>query len=642
MELFGIPTRPDMEPDFYIRETDGSFVDVGPVTPPSSGPEQNPWEPVGALAATSNFSRIAFSETQPFWPVAAGAPRSVYEYTGTGNAAPLLVGVSGGPDSDSLISECATGLGSGSPDGNPGDMSADGETLYFTVAACAEGTGENAGPGHNVPVAEVFARLGGARTVPISEPSAFSQAAPYPGCVEEPCIEDVNDQANWSGASFAGASNDGSKAFFTSNQRLTDGAGSEGNLYEYDSNNAPAEGNLVDVSAGEASGQEPRVQGVVAISADGSHVYFVAQGVLTGIANSQGEVAQEGADNLYVFARAPGEPRGEIHFIAQLPGTTGHEAENLWTSNDDSQRANVTPNGRFLVFESYGSLTPDTHADGAAQIFRYDAQTGELVRVSVGERGFNNDGNTGVGDARLAWPYEAKGAGPARSDPTMSNDGRFVFFESPVGLTPHALNDVQIAAIDHPFEGFIERLYAENVYEWREGQVFLISDGKDTAADVGGRGLSAVKLLGSDGTGANVFFSTADQLVPKDTDTQLDYYDARICEPENGNPCAAEPSLPLPPCDGESCHGTPAATPSLLAPGSASFDGAGNAPPTPPASASAKPLTRAQKLAAALRACRRDKKKAKRVNCEKQAKRKYGAARKAGSAKRASDDRRAE
>ena len=185
-------------------------------------------------------------------------------------------------------------------------MSADGETLYFTAAACGEGTGENAGPGHNVPVEEVFARMGGARTVPISEPSAFSQAAPYPGCSEEPCIKDVNEQANWSAASFAGASSDGSKAFFTSNQRLTDGAGTEGNLYEYDSENAPAEGDLVDVSAGGVSGQEPRVQGVVAISADGSHVYFVAQGVLTSTANSQGEVAQEGANNLYVFAREPG------------------------------------------------------------------------------------------------------------------------------------------------------------------------------------------------------------------------------------------------------------------------------------------------------------------------------------------------
>ena len=331
-----------------------------------------------------------------------------------------------------------------------------------------------------------------------------------------------------------------------------------------------------------------------------------------GIANTQGEVAQEGADNLYVFARAPGEPRGESHFIAQLPGTTGHEAENLWTGNDDSQRANVTPNGRFLVFESYGSLTPDTHADGAAQIFRYDAQTGELVRVSVGERGFNNDGNTGVGDARLAWPYEDQEAlGPARSDPTMSNDGRFVFFESPVGLTPHALNDVQIAAIDHPFEGFIERIYAENVYEWREGQVFLISDGKDTAADVGGRGLSAVKLLGSDGTGANVFFSTADQLVPKDTDTQLDYYDARICAPVNGNPCAAGTVFAVAAVRWgkllrrAGCNAVVAgARQRVLRRRRATLQ------PTPPAKpASAKPLTRAQKLAAALKVCRRDKKK---------------------------------
>ena len=69
---------------------------------------------------------------------------------------------------------------------------------------------------------------------------------------------------------------------------------------------------------------------------------------------------------------------------------------------------------------------------------------------------------------------------------------------------------------------------------------------------------------------------TADQLVPKDTDTQVDIYDARICEPENGNPCITEPPPPLPPCDGESCHGIPEPTPSLLAPGSAAFKGEAN------------------------------------------------------------------
>jgi hypothetical protein len=35
-------------------------------------------------------------------------------------------------------------------------------------------------------------------------------------------------------------------------------------------------------------------------------------------------------------------------------------------------------------------------------------------------------------------------------------------------------------------------------------------------------------------------------------------------------------------------------------------------------------LTRAQKLAKALKACKRDKQKAKRLACEKQARKKYG------------------
>ena len=44
------------------------------------------------------------------------------------------------------------------------------------------------------------------------------------------------------------------------------------------------------------------------------------------------------------------------------------------------------------------------------------------------------------------------------------------------------------------------------------------------------------------------------------------------------------------------------------------------APKPPPA----KPLTRAQKLSKALKACKADKKKSKRVACEKLARKKYG------------------
>jgi hypothetical protein len=216
-----------------------------------------------------------------------------------------------------------------------------------------------------------------------------------------------------------------------------------------------------------------------------------------------------------------------------------------------------------------------------AQVFRYDALTGRLVRISVGERGFNDNGNAGrggeagTGDASIANPgrFNALRAGVARPDPTMSHDGSFVFFMSPVGLTPGALNDVQIGTTE--YHGRFEPTYAQNVYEWHEGHVFLISDGRDVSSDPSGvcQVFSAVCLLGSDGSGANVFFSTTDSLVPQDTDSQLDVYDARVCTA--GAPCIAAPS-PVVACQGEACRGVPPGAPSLLSAASASFAGAGN------------------------------------------------------------------
>ena len=107
------------------------------------------------------------------------------------------------------------------------------------------------------------------------------------------------------------------------------------------------------------------------------------------------------------------------------------------------------------------------------------------------------------------------------------------------------------------------------------GCVYLISDGGDTAFHANS---SAVKLLGTDRTGDDVFFTTADRLVPSDDDTQVDVYDARVCEPANGNPCITEPPPPLPPCDGENCHGiTPERSP-LLTGGSETLNGAATSP----------------------------------------------------------------
>jgi hypothetical protein len=457
-------------------------------------------------------------------------------------------------------------------------LSADGGTVFFTAGRCASGSGANAHTA--VPADSLYARIDGSRTVPISARSPSE-------CTSEACLGSPP-----SGARYEGASVDGHTAFFTSTQQLTDNAGEDDtsgdgasenyacahtvgvngcNLYEYDFAN-PQGHNLVAVSAGDTSGGGPRVQGVTAVSSDGSHVYFVAKGVLSTVANDQGQLARSGGDNLYLFERDAAHPAGHIAFIATLSGAnvgfSGSDSAQ-WLNGAD-QIMNVTPDGRFLVFTSRAALTADAAGStGAGQVYRYDAQAGSLIRLSVGEHGFNDNGNAGVADASIVEPVvdHAYQAGPLRSDPTMSHDGSYVFFTSPVGLTPHALNDVQIETAK-----FLETVeYAQNVYEWHDGHVYLISDGRDTSSAFGAA--SAVTLAGTDATGANVVFSTTDPLVAQDTDTAIDYYDARICTASD--PCISPASAPAG-CDGEACRGAPAGAPALPGAASTAANGSGN------------------------------------------------------------------
>jgi hypothetical protein len=587
--LFAAQTPPAGGDGWYARRPDGSFLGVGPVTPPSLGALAE--GAYGAVGATADLSHIVWgisANDGGLWPfdatTAVGGDSSVYEYVGAGNVAPVLVGVSGGAGSTDLIGTCGTQTSLNQE--TPGSLSADGRVVFFTVAPCSSGSGVNAGV--PVPAYELFARIDGSRSVLLSGRSPA-------GCTSVACLGSPASDAH-----FEGASVDGSKAFFTSTQQLTDTASEDSgdsardlgciqaagvngcNLYEYDSAD-PAGRGLLAVSAGDSSGGGPRVQGVVAVSSDGSHVYFVARGVLSGVANSGGGVARDGADNLYVFERDAAHPEGRVAFIASLP-QSDHE-----TWDYHPRPANVTPDGRFLVFTSYGALTADdTSMSGAAQVFRYDAQTGGLVRVSVGDRGFNDNGNRSAGtpcgtgicseDASIAEPQAGHRAGAARSDPTMSHDGSFVFFRSPVALTPGALDDVRVGVEGGGGVGGILPGYAQNVYEYHDGRVFLISDGRDTGQTnvppFDQRRPSDVFLLGSDATGANVFFATSDRLVGSDTDTELDVYDARVCTA--GDPCVPSGPAAVTSCDGEACHGVAGVAPAAPVGATMTFSGPGN------------------------------------------------------------------
>ncbi len=602
--LFGAPTQPAGEDDWYARTLSGDLIDIGPINPPSSGPAF-PFYAASSSEATADLSHLAWT-AKPLWPFDAttSSGESTYQYAGSGNFQPSLVGVTGGPGSTDLISVCNTTLGLSSNGINPNAISQDGSTVYFTANACASGSGANAGT--PVPAATLYARIGASRTVDISEPSSADCSA---------C-----NTSTPSSASYVTASDDGSKVFFTTTQPLL-GADSTENLYEFDLT-APAGQRVTRVSAGDPAGAN--VQGPTAVSADGSHVYFVAAGMLTSTPNSQGQTASEGANNLYAYDANSHQTK----FIAALPNSDSED----WLASRFPQGANVTPDGRFLVFTSRGHLTADdTSATGAAQVFRYDDQTGQLTRISIGTGGFNDNGNAAPGCAPAPCPQLQAGiAAPViippnrRGDPTMSDSGSRVFFMSPLALTPRALDAAPTSSSGE---------LAQNVYEWEQpgagscppagssGCVYLISDGKDVGASATRCGLS-VCLLGADTSGDNVFFTTSDALVPQDTDGgQLNFYDARV---DGGFPAPPTPTQ----CENEGCQGAPTAPPAFVTPGSTTISGIGNLAPleprTTPRPARVKHFTNAQKLTKALRTCHEAKSKRARISCEKTARAKYG------------------
>jgi hypothetical protein len=559
--LLGLRTRgtPVDGESLYLRRGD-AITEIGPEAPPSSLiglPNQE------AIATDGNggyfnfqlatpdlshvvfelFSRFSPEQNNYLWPfdqTAEGFFSTAYEYVGTGNYQPFLVGVTGGPGSSDLISGCGTSIGSLGSQDIYNAISSDGSVVYFTpggedtMGPCTTTAPE---PAHT----ELYARIDGetasAHTVEISEPSKADCSA----CrTEEPEVELKQ-------AVFQGASEDGSKVFFLTEQELLPGNPGE-NLYEYDFT-GPAGGKVTAVthlgSAGEAG-----VQGVVRVSPDGSHVYFVARAAMTAESNSTGAATEAGKDNLYVFDTTT----DQLRFVATLA-----EADSeMWSVSDRGRQAQTTPDGRFLLFTSLAHLTPDDSST-VRQLFRYDSSSGQLIRISVGQNGFNNNGNTHDSPVVMGGPggifehYAGSQNGP--SPRLISDDGSYIAFESTAGLTPKALDHVELP--NHTGN------FARNVYEWHDGEVGLISDGRDRNF-IGTQNpfeqVSAVHLIGMTPLGEDIVFTTADPLVPRDIGHGQDIYDARA---GGGFMQAGIFS-----CEGEACQPPASAAPASAAIGS--------------------------------------------------------------------------
>jgi hypothetical protein len=526
--------------DFYLERPHSTFTEIGPATPSSTSLNGRKYAYVGGSA---DLSHIFFAALLGFrWPfdTTIGAGSTLYEYTGTGNEAPSLVGVSGGHGSTTLESRCGTRLGS-SDTINIGlfstyfgsmynAISSSGVRVFFTAVACGE----------QPSVDELFAREeispSQSRTIAISEPS------------KESCGSCLTSEGLRS-AEFEGASEDGSKVFFTTEQELLPGARGK-NLYEY--NFEALEGNRVSLLSIPTSG-EAQVQGLTRISEDGSHIYFVATGRLAG-ENTEHQRPVFGGDNLYVFEQSEQFPEGHVSFVATLSSE-----DTVDWQQEDGRPVQATRDGHLLVFLSHADLTHEGTTPGRLQVFQYDDQTGGLVRASIGQGGFDDNYRTPVYGPKLStggvpgYGY-IENDSPTAADGLLAPEDGAVFFESPDALTPQALND-EISGVEVPIS---------NIYEYRAGNVYLISDGRDTSTT---NGTASVHLLGSDASGGDLFFRTADSLIPGDTDTQQDFYDARV---GGGFPSPAE----IPSCSGDICQGALSMPPPLPAQGGSATQGA--------------------------------------------------------------------
>ena len=317
---------------FYVHSGDGPLVEVGRLLPEAAVGSVN--GEVGRLwtyaGAAKDLSAVLYEMREVHWPgdeTEPGDP-SLYEYVSRrGSRAPLLVGVSGGEGSSSLVSRCGTevssvrGLNHGvGVDAKDQAVSETGGTIYFTALPC------NPAP----VVQELYARVGngqpGAHTVAISEPSREDCTA----CDTEEAVRRSARERGPGSPAMAPRSSSRRRSHRCSTRNESN------NLYEYDFD-AEAGRRIVRVSGGDGTVENPtaEVESVIGVSPDGSHVYFTAAGVLTRTPNSLGQVAEAGWSNLYLYERDAQYPAGRTVFV--MP-----DAQSPW-----SQRR--TPWGGWLV-----------------------------------------------------------------------------------------------------------------------------------------------------------------------------------------------------------------------------------------------------------------------------------------------------
>jgi hypothetical protein len=366
-------------------------------------------------------------------------------------------------------------------------------------------------------------------------------------------------------------------------------------------------------------------------SADGSRVFFTSTEALT-------DDAPLGRDRkLYMYDASL--PASDPHNLTLLnvdnaPGDTGDALGVIGASND----------GRYVYFINGGQLVagkPLLHSFLGVFLW-HDGHINYVGRVTGGDLGqdLSNGGSVVTfpkearvsadgrallfnvqADHRELYVYRADvdklscascdpSGAPATSDAsTVVKTGTGASTEST--HLNHAISDDGRFVFFSTAQALVpaDSNGRSDAYEYDTdtGRLTLLSSGTGTADNY---------FLDASTSGDDAFILSRDQLTKWDTDQNYDIYDVRV---HGGFP---EPPAAASPCSGEGCQASPSAPPSFDTPPSSVFAGAGN--PAPPRAGLGHPSTGTRRLAKALRACKKKRPKPKRKRCEARVRQTYG------------------
>ncbi len=440
---------------------------------------------------------------------------------------------------------------------NQGAISPDGSVIYFTTRPAQEFDPET-GTG---PVCDLANPLRIVKRVQTAEGPEITELVPGSPSATG------NDL-------FQGASVDGTKIYFTSPRKLTASDGdinpeecsselghSTGcDLYLYDSTR-PEGKQLVQVSRGATGDPTPGkgadvLSSITAISSDGTHAYFVAQGLLTNKPNPEGATAQAGQPNLYVY----NTETTSLTFIATLAAS---DKEELWGTEHSFQgNAYTVPlfpsasgagsggDGHILFFATDAPVTKDDTDGGHRDVYRYDTEANTLQRISKAGPGGSDNGPFDV----LVNPTHAqeRTIQGNRGEQTRwaSNDGETAVFMTGEALVPGDDDET------------------ENPYIWHAGTLARI------AAKLGQTEVAPAEPPAVSASGEQFAFSTSTRLLGRDGDTAQDVY---VAEADGGFPEPVEPES-CSPLTETACQGALFAVPTPVVGGTNTFTGPGNPP----------------------------------------------------------------